>query len=287
MNKLYLYYGFLVGKKGLLAKSGRYILKYLYNLIGPVFYRFKNTTLSGNSDLIISLTTFPDRISKTWLVIETLFDQTIKPDKIVLTLSLQQFPDKKNLPKKLLLQKERGLEIIWTNDDLRSHKKYYYVMKKYPQSKIVTVDDDFFYSKGMLENLLKFHNKHPQAIICHLAAKRRGNNYNNWENLLFKKAGPTKLIMQYGGSGVLYPPNALFIDAFDKEKIKEMCPFADDIWLNCMSILNGCDIVKTDYPYYLLPLKFKKTLALKDINVDQGMNTKQIEKLKNFYGNYP
>ena len=287
LNFLYRQYSKNVVANTLTFKVKRFISKTLYNIFAAQYYKSNKMKLSGGNDVIVSLTTFPDRIEKTWLVIESLIDQTIPPDKIVLTLSSKQFINGlADLPKELLSQLNRGLEIIWSEDDLRSHKKYYYVMNKYPNSKVITVDDDFFYSQGMVEHLLNANQQYPDAVICNLAAKKNGSSYKDWKNMLFEEVLPTTEIMQYGGSGVLYPPNSLHQDAFDKKKILNLCPLADDIWLNCMTIINNKKIVKTSYPYYLMPVYFKTTRALKDINVGEDMNSIQIKKLKEYYKDY-
>lgn len=284
MNTLYYLYSLNVGKKNIFSKIFRFILRYVYGFLSTLFYSFKKKDLNNvTNNIVISLTTFPDRIDKTWLVIESLLNQSYKPSKIVLTLSLKQFSGMEVLPEKLLQQQKRGLEILWTDDDIRSHKKYYYVMKKYPKHIVVTVDDDFLYSKGMLEVLVKFSEQYPDCVIANLAAQKNGNNYKDWKNLLFSRVEPSKEIMQYGGSGVLYPPGILHSDAFDKEKILELCPLADDIWLNYMTILNEKKIVKTDYKYYLMPISFKSKAALKNINVGEDMNTIQIKKINDHY----
>ncbi|MGE4315995.1 glycosyltransferase [Acinetobacter sp.] len=287
LDKIYFLYSGYIYKNTLSFKVKRWLLKKIYNLLAVPYYSNRDSTLSGKENVIVSLTTFPDRIEKTWLVVESLIDQTNPPDKIVLTLSSKQFTNGlAGLPKKLLSQLNRGLEIIWTDDDLRSHKKYYYVMIKYPNAKVITVDDDFFYSQGMVEHLLNVNQKYPDSVICNLAAKKNGSSYKDWKNMLFQETLATTDIMQYGGSGVLYPPNALHRDAFDKDKILELCPLADDIWLNCMTIINNKKIVKTSYPYYLMPVYFKQTRALKDINVGEDMNSVQIKKLKEHYADY-
>jgi hypothetical protein len=284
MNILYYLYSLNVGKKNIFSKIFRFILRYVYGFLSTLFYTFKKKDLNNvTNNIVISLTTFPDRIDKTWLVVESLLNQNYKPSKIVLTLSLKQFSGMEALPKKLLQQQKRGLEILWADDDIRSHKKYYYVMKKYPKHIVVTVDDDFLYSKGMLEVLVKFSEQYPDCVIANLAAQKNGNNYKDWKNLLFSRVEPSKEIMQYGGSGVLYPPGILHSDALDKEKILELCPLADDIWLNYMTILNEKKIVKTDYKYYLIPISFKSKAALKNINVGEDMNTIQIKKLNDHY----
>ena len=78
-------------------------------------------TKKRNETYIVSFTSFPARIEDIWITIETLLRQSFKPDKIILWLAEEQFPDKK-LPESLIKLTERGLSIEYC-EDLRSHKK--------------------------------------------------------------------------------------------------------------------------------------------------------------------
>lgn len=285
MNLLYrIYSATVVRKNSYFNRLVRVIIRTLLNLFLPVGYRCIGFKAKEQANIIVSLTTFPDRISKTWLVVESILRQSKPPKKIILTLSRLQFASEELLPKKLLALKSSGLEIIWTDDDLRSHKKYYYAMKKYPQDIIVTVDDDFIYERSLLEKLLEFHAKYPGCIITNLGLKRVGVNYHHWVKLFFDFSGPSMAIMPLGGSGVLYPSGSLHSDAFDKCLIQECCPLADDIWLHAMATLNNVSVVKTDYDVYLMPLLFKNDVGLYKINV---LNDKNNEQIKNLMGRYP
>ena len=42
------------------------------------------------------------------------------------------------------------IEILPCSEDLKGHKKYFYVMQKYKYSPIITVDDDMIYSLHMV-----------------------------------------------------------------------------------------------------------------------------------------
>lgn len=273
------------GRNYFYKKFFRFFIKLTFNALIPYYYVFFNKPIVNKVSVVVSLTTFPKRIGKTWIVVQSLLRQTKPPKKIVLTLSRLQFPSENVLPKKLLELCSEGLEILWTDDDLRSHKKYYYVMQKYSDDIVVTVDDDFIYEKRMLEKLLDFHEKYPKCVITHLGLKKKGINYHDWENLFFKSVGPTNDIMPLGGSGVLYPPNSLHPDAFNKDLIKQLCPLADDIWLNSMVVLNSIKVVKTDYRIYLMPLMFKENSELYKINVIDDKNNHQILALSSKYPN--
>lgn len=283
-NYLYSIYSKTIGKNNFEYRMIRFFIKNFLNFFIPYIYIIMARPTGNKSNLIVSVTTFPKRIDKIWIVIESILRQTLQPKKVVLTLSKMQFTSRDCLPTKLLkLEKQGLLEIIWTDDDLRSHKKYYYVMKKYPDDNIVTIDDDFIYANTMLESLYTFNLKYPNCIVTHLALEREGSDYHNWKNLLFKSVNPTYNIMQFGGSGVLYPPSSLHSDAFDKEILKDCCPLADDIWLNAMALLKGTYFVKTNYDIYLMPILIKDNQALFEENVLANKNNIQIGNIKRRY----
>src|SRR5699024_6867152 len=119
--------------------------------------------------VIVSLTSYPDRIGKIWLTIETLLDQTKKPDKIIHWLYKGEFSGEQDLPKRLTALKERGLEIKFCDKNLKPHKKYYYTMLNYPNSIVITGDDDMLFHPRLLENLLHCHEKFPHAICCSIS----------------------------------------------------------------------------------------------------------------------
>ena len=272
-----------IGKKGFFYSAFRYLLRLYNNIIFPLEVKMKQKqTLSKEDKVIVSLTSFPQRIDKVWMVIETIFRQTVKPDKIVLTLSELQFKDKK-IPKKLLEQTQRGLEIIWTKDDIRSHKKYYYVMQKYPNAIIITVDDDILYEKNLIKTLLDYNQTYPDCIICNWGSIKKGSDYKHWKNLLFQFKLPSYDVLQIGVGGVLYPSNSLHKEVFKKEIFLEICPLADDIWLNAMAIINDTKIVKTDYSFYYIPILNKNNIELNKVNVGENQNDVQIKKILDKY----
>ncbi len=84
-----------------------------------------------NSKVIVSLMSYPARIDLVASVLETLYAQTQKPDRIILWLAEEQFPKREeDLPGELVEDVISGkLDLRWC-DDLGSHKKYYYAMQE-------------------------------------------------------------------------------------------------------------------------------------------------------------
>lgn len=127
------------------------------------------TSIKRKEPIIISLTSFPARIKDVDKTILSLLKQDVKPDKVILWLATTQFPKQEgDLPPSILKLKKSGLEIGWYNKDIRSYKKLIPTLRENPDAVIVTVDDDWYYSKHFLKVLLEEHEEHPRDIICNL-----------------------------------------------------------------------------------------------------------------------
>jgi len=187
-----------------------------------------------DKEIIISLTSIPGRISDVWIVIECLFRQTYKADRIILWIDKDRF-NLEDLPARLKAQKERGLEIRLV-EDLRSHTKYYYALKEFSNSFVITVDDDCFYPENLIENLMNIHQEYPSSIASNRIHKIQFKDnlilpYKKWSHNFSPKNTVNGWYLLTGVSGVLYPPNLFDAQFFDTTVFMEKCKFADDMWL--------------------------------------------------------
>lgn len=197
-----------------------------------------------NPQIIVSLTSFPRRISIVPAVIGSLLRQTMKPDQIILYLAKAQF-DGVTLPDSLLKMQEVGVKIEFV-DDLKPHKKYYYAMQEYPDACVITVDDDVLYDEKLVETLYSSYLKHPNDVSCMRCHKLRFDRdgqllpYWEWTHEYNKVQGvPSAKLIPTGCGGVLYPPKALPKEAFDAELILSLCLSQDDLWLKTMTLRAG------------------------------------------------
>lgn len=268
---------------------------YFVNLFVPIYfritankdeYKLKKSDKASNR-IIVSLTSFPPRINRVWLVIESIMRQELKPDKILLWLSKEQFSSLSELPKNLLRLQDRGLEIRFCNENLKAHTKYYYAMQEFPDDIIITVDDDILYNSYITQHLIELSEKYPQTICCCRGWEVKINDrnlakYNEWKMINDAKS-PSIDIFPTGVGGVLYPPHSLHKDVFNIDLLRELCFYADDVWLNVMAHLKGTKYAKTEYSSHYLPIKFKNRTRLRDINVTESANDTQINNLRNYY----
>ncbi|MDD3436076.1 MAG: hypothetical protein PHC64_02880 [Candidatus Gastranaerophilales bacterium] len=211
---------------------------------------FKNSGLNEvkrEKKLIISLTSFPERMYDVHFALYSLLNQSLKPDEVILWLGVEEFPNKENdIPKNILNLKENGLTIKWCKD-IKSYKKLIPALKEYPNDLIVTADDDLYYSEHWLELLYNAYLQEPDYIHCHRAhriifdEKNKILPYNQWPHCI-QSVEKSFLNFCTTGGGVLYPPNSLYKDVFNEELFLKLCPTTDDLWFWSMAVLNGTKI---------------------------------------------
>jgi hypothetical protein len=241
-------------------------------------------TEKRDKEVVVSFTSFPGRIKDVWIVVECLFRQSYKADKIVLWLSESQFQGIE-LPKLLVEQQKRGLEIRFVEDDLKSHKKYIYAFREYGESYIVTVDDDLYYDQNLIKNLVLLKQNYPNCLPSnrvHRITFNKNNEvscYSSWLHNCIEEE-PSMLLVPTGGFGTLYEINHLNNTYDDVELINTLAPHADDLWLKIQTLLKKVEIV-SNKKYNKDPITVKSSQLEKLVfqNVLNGGNDVQFKKI--------
>ena len=271
-------------------------IRYNYvNKVYPITFHFDwlygLNTHERNVPIVVSLTTIPQRIDYVHLCINQLLKQSIKPDRVILWLSSLNFA-KKEIPEKLHRLEKRGLEIRWVDEDLNCHKKYFYAMQEFPECIVVTVDDDVFYSKKLIEKLYGSYMRFPNAVSAmrvHKMSFDEGGGelpYAQWEHncRLEEAMQPRFDLMATGCGGVLYPPHILPRETFEKRNITKHCLNADDIWLKYMETLNSVKVVLAQqHEYDIWSIEGTQKTSLNKNNVEKNKNDLLIRKMKEVY----
>ena len=81
------------------------------------------------------------------------------PHKIILWLSKDQFPTQNTIPENLKQIENSIFHIRLVDGDIRSHKKYYYAIKEYPNNLIFLIDDDLYYPANIIERSYRQYEK--------------------------------------------------------------------------------------------------------------------------------
>lgn len=246
--------------------------------------------IARKKKIIVSLTSFPQRMYDIHYALFSLLTQNFKPDAVILWLAKDEFPDReKDIPEKVLRLRENGLQIRWC-DNLRSYKKLVPALLEFSEDVIVTADDDLFYSKDWLEKLFISYQENPEDIHCHRGYRIEVNTdgkptqYGTWKQENSSEASP--LIFFTGGGGVLYPPHSLDELVVNKELFQNSAPTADDIWFWAMAVKKGTKIkiVKNNIGQvvYINPereLNLNGEMTLFDINKTENGNDAQLKNV--------
>ena len=267
------------------------IVNKLCNFYVQNFY--KKCKKSLNCDLrkekiIVSCTSIPSRLNTLPIMLKSIFNQTMMPDKIILWITDEECATG-NVERILKTEIEQGLEIRYVRD-LKVHTKYYYAMKEYCEDVIITIDDDILYPENLIEELWYAHLAIPHAIISERAHAITFNNdkinpYKLWHMLAPGYENDASTLIATGVGGVLYPPKVLFKDWDNINLFLDICPTADDIWLKIMETLNGVNIHKIHlYTKENFIIGNTQAIALSKQNVNGGRNDKLLDNCIRHYG---
>lgn len=196
--------------------------------------------------LIVSFTSIPPRARTLHLVIDSLLLQTVLPERIVLYLSRNDFPDRSVLQKAVARTGER-FEIRWLDTNLRSYRKLVHALEEFPGHSIVTVDDDKIYAADALESLVETAKRYPGTIVFRGHSSLLPRNPVTGRRPRATKE-PSLWNLPVGAGGVLYPPDSLASDVTDSELFLALSPYADDLWFKTMALLKRTLAVPADPP---------------------------------------
>lgn len=290
LNLLTQVYGCLYNRPNIhyriLSPARLFVRKTAHLLLPKYLSRQKKESQTIISDLIVSFTSFPARIDEVWQVVECMLRQTYLPEKILLWLSKEQFPSRDRIPESLKKREGKRFEIRIVDGDIRSHKKYYYVSKYYPDKYVFLIDDDIYYPTTLLENTWKAHLEHPSSVICNYGFEIQYDGsgglkpYNEWKRN-YQGSESNHLFFGSGG-GTLICPSKLYPDLLNIDLALKLTPIADDIWLNAMVKLMGLP-VKLLPNRFILPIIVKQDVKLAEQNRLYNKNDEQISNIINYY----
>ena len=251
-------------------------------------------TATNTDEIIISLTSFSHRVNDLYLTIESLFQQSLKADRIILWLSLKDFPNKVfDLPEQLKKQMKRGLEVAFCEQDLGPYTKFYYTLKENPNSLIITVDDDILYPVDLVDQLYRAYKKEPHIIHCQRAHQMALSHatelmpYKQWKKDITESMAD-RTVFPTGVGGVLYFPGCFADEILDKDTFLKLAPNSDDVWLKAMSLKKGVlsKKIADSRPWFsrYLVIEGSQLFALKRKNKSPGQGNDP--KLKAVFDHY-
>lgn len=195
------------------------------------------------NQVIISLTSYGERINSVHHVVESLKSQTCRVDKIILWLDETELSHTQ-LPKELLNLEDELFEVQFC-PNYKSYKKLVPTLLAYPNTSVITFDDDIVIPLGTVEALVEAHIRHPSTIIATrgrlMSANSEGEfeSYDTWSLINnSSEVFANSCILPVGYGGVFYPSGSLSSEVCNVAEFTQHADNADDIWFKCMSLLN-------------------------------------------------
>jgi hypothetical protein len=244
-------------------------------------------------ELIVSLTTIPERVGGIHVVIDSLLRQSLKPDRVILWLNECDEPGRPKLthgtlPENLTRLERRGLTIEWCRN-IGPYCKLIPALRMFPNALIATADDDVYYCHDWLRGLYETYTADPRSIPCHRAhLMRRAPSggflpYREWEYFAPGVTGPEPLLFPTGVGGVLYAPGHLHPDVTNESIFLKLCPKADDVWLKAMAVANGTLSRKVSaLSPRLFSVRYRRDRRLMQDNVCGDGNDRQIRAVAQY-----
>lgn len=238
--------------------------------------------------LIVSLTSFAPRFATLHLTLESLLDQTIVPDAVILWIADRELA---LLPERVRALQKRGLTIRGC-PDVRSYKKLVFALNENSDAMLAVADDDLFYPPTWLRTLVEGYDPADPAIACYRAhrIRLRGDGriapYLSWEMEVQDERArtPSVDVMPTTGHGVLYPPGCFMPEVTDRALFERLCPTADDLWFFWMSRRAGWKYKKVGGAQPLIDWPSSRTASLMQGNLAGG-NDRQIRAMEEEFGN--
>jgi hypothetical protein len=244
--------------------------------------RRSRESVTGDTEVIVSLTTYGQRLQTVAYTIESIAAGELRPRRCMLWLD-----DEKafaNRPESLRRLEARGLEVQLT-ENLGPHTKYYPALPTAAETgwPLVTADDDIIYPRSWLAALYRAHLAHPEEVHCHWASlvPVTGDtigSYATWPRCRDTTASIDHFAL--GVSGVLYPPRMVEELMRRGKDFLNSSPKADDIWLHWVALQIGVPVRQvTDTPRHFPLVPGSQEVSLLAGNVAGGGNDRWIANL--------
>lgn len=191
----------------------------------------RNVYFRDGKRIIVSMTTWEKRISFIPTVLDSILKQTLKPDKIVVNLSLDEFTDQNMIPSNVLQYfNDNDIEVNWVKKNTKVHKKIVPSLLRYRNDLIVSIDDDFIYPKNMIFDFYQQYIRCPNSPIS-------GNKLNIFG--LQPHCGCASMVQ--------YKFYNVFLEKF--ETYIENC-YSDDMLLTMIANENGYRYIQTSETFF-------------------------------------
>ncbi|MBW2384058.1 MAG: glycosyltransferase family 2 protein [Deltaproteobacteria bacterium] len=208
--------------------------------------RYERASRSDVPDrVVVSLTTIPDRIDRIRPTLNSLLDQTRRPDAIYLNLPNESRREGRGYELPAFLTEYGPVHVIDCGEDMGPATKLLPTLarEKEPDTRIVVTDDDQIYPRNMIETLVDWNQKLPEAVVCARGfCVPAGFRIHARNTQLGENLGQPEPIEIIQGSGSYLVRSRYFSeDVFDYSAAPKEAFFQDDIWFSAHLARRGIE----------------------------------------------
>jgi len=215
--------------------------KYLYSDI--------NKLVDPKEKIYICMTTIDSRLPRIKHVVNSLLAQTLKPYKILINISKEPYLLDKGINEKDPILEEictdKSVSINWVENIGPYRKIYPFLEKHFSQSvtneKIfITIDDDTIYPDYFVQQLYdKFIETNNIVAFRGRCIEMDNKSIATYDKWTWGKDVQSFRNLPTGKDGIIYSTKFFSKEFLNIQKIKEIAPTVDDLWIKWHCALNG------------------------------------------------
>jgi hypothetical protein len=242
-----------------------------------------------DDSVLVSLTTIPDRVTRLRPALRSVLDQTRRPDAIVLNLPRRSRREGREYEIPSYLS-QMPVEIDRCERDWGPATKYLPTLLREvpPDTRIIVVDDDQIYPSNLIETLVAWSERLPDAAVCARGYRVPPDMDHSRRTTRFgtRIGQPEAVEVMQGASGFLIRKRFAVEGLFDYDAAPPEAFFNDDIWLGGHLAKAGIErfVVPFENRYARVePRTARGTLSL---HLGENMDNRNNETLYRFFSEY-
>lgn len=214
--------------------------------------------------IIVSLTSYGQRLNNLPTVLDTIYGQSLPPDLVVLNLAFDE-----ELPGKVKEYLVSHAVKVNRVRDTKVYKKFIPTMEEYPDDCIICIDDDCLYPSDMIAGFMQVHRAHPDHPVS--------GNHLTYKGLFLPHSGPASLVKKcYYGN---------FLSMVDDDLMKNCS--SSDIVFSYFAFCSGHPYLCTQEEYFVNLPRFNEINGYSKNTIGPDGQDKTFDYLVNRFGPIP